>query len=180
MAIYFLDFEASGLGDGSYPIEVAWVAEDGDTESHLIKPQPHWTDWDEVAEDIHGITREHLAADGVPAADVARMLAEALRGHTVYSDAPTQDQWWLGRLLATAGLDPVALEHVAEAYITACQPLTLRMPTMISAPVVQSCLRQADSEAQAAFPFAHRAAEDARRLWHTWRRLGEIVAHVIS
>jgi hypothetical protein len=34
----FLDFEASSLSDESYPVEVAWVFEDGHAESHLIRP----------------------------------------------------------------------------------------------------------------------------------------------
>jgi hypothetical protein len=46
----FLDFEASSLGKKSYPIEVAWVFEDGTSESHLIKPAPEWTDWDPAAQ----------------------------------------------------------------------------------------------------------------------------------
>lgn len=33
--LVFLDFEASSLGKRSYPIEVAWVVEDGRSEAHL-------------------------------------------------------------------------------------------------------------------------------------------------
>lgn len=40
----FLDFEASSLSDQSYPVEVAWVFQDGRTESHLINPAPEWVD----------------------------------------------------------------------------------------------------------------------------------------
>jgi hypothetical protein len=38
--IVFLDFEASSLARHSYPIEVAWVFEDGASEAHLIRPAP--------------------------------------------------------------------------------------------------------------------------------------------
>ena len=38
--IHFLDFEASSLMKGSFPIEVAWVDQDAQAESYLIKPAP--------------------------------------------------------------------------------------------------------------------------------------------
>ena len=56
--IAFLDFEASSLGKQGYPIEVAWVLSNGEEESHLIRPDPTWTDWDLKAEAIHGIARD--------------------------------------------------------------------------------------------------------------------------
>jgi hypothetical protein len=180
MKTAFIDFEASSLGEHGYPIEVAWVSENGDCESYLILPEVHWTDWDDVSAQVHGISRADLAADGVSAADVARRLAEALKGCTLYSDAAATDGCWLTRLLGTAALDPLSVADVAEIYIDACCPLTVRMTTMIAAPLVQRILRQADAEAKEAFPRAHRAADDASRLWFTWRRLGEIVAGVID
>lgn len=48
--LVFLDFEASSLSKQSYPIEVAWVFEDGRSEEYLIRPAPIWTDWDSAAE----------------------------------------------------------------------------------------------------------------------------------
>lgn len=53
----FLDIEASGLGSGSFPVEIAWVSEGGAEESHLIRPAPGWTQWSRRAEALHGITR---------------------------------------------------------------------------------------------------------------------------
>ena len=61
----FLDFEASSLSKHSYPIEIAWVFEDGRSRSLLIGPEPNWTDWSETAEGIHGISRDKLADEGV-------------------------------------------------------------------------------------------------------------------
>ncbi len=68
----FLDFEASSLGERSYPIEVGWVFADGAGEAHLIRPAPEWTDWDPAAERIHGIGRGQLMATGTPYGEVAR------------------------------------------------------------------------------------------------------------
>ena len=42
--ILFLDFEASSLLPGSFPIEVAWVDETGQGESYLIRPHEGWLD----------------------------------------------------------------------------------------------------------------------------------------
>lgn len=67
----FLDFEASSLSKQSYPIEVAWVFEDGRHRSHLIRPTPEWTDWSHEAEQIHGISRSLLLTEGHSVHDVA-------------------------------------------------------------------------------------------------------------
>ncbi len=65
MAIAFLDFEASGLGPDSYPIEVAWGFFGIETTfSYLIRPAEHWTDWDPVAEDLHELSRATLFEAG--------------------------------------------------------------------------------------------------------------------
>jgi hypothetical protein len=105
----FLDFEASSLGKQGFPIEVAWVFESGEAESHLIRPAPKWTDWDPRAEAIHGLARETLAADGESHDSVARRMIEALSGHDLYASAPSWDGKWLSALLRAAGLPRHAL-----------------------------------------------------------------------
>ncbi len=62
-----IDFEASGLGPMSYPIEIAWSQRDGSIEEHLINPDTaprseDWTgrNWNSCA--IHGLAREYLFA----------------------------------------------------------------------------------------------------------------------
>ena len=100
----FLDFEASSLGKLSYPIEVAWVFEDGRSESHLIYPAEHWTDWDENAEAVHHISRSDLMANGSPHDVVARRMIEELRGHDLVASAPSWDGKWMSALLRGAGL----------------------------------------------------------------------------
>lgn len=42
--VVFLDSEASSLDRKGFPIEVAWVFENGDEESHLIRPAEGWTE----------------------------------------------------------------------------------------------------------------------------------------
>ena len=55
-----LDVEASGFGRNSYPIEVGFVLPDGHTFCTLIRPQAHWTHWDEQAAQTHHIPRKVL------------------------------------------------------------------------------------------------------------------------
>lgn len=42
----FLDIEATGIHEDSYPIEIGWVDTEGNESSFLIKPIPEWTHWD--------------------------------------------------------------------------------------------------------------------------------------
>lgn len=102
-----LDFEASGLGRGSYPIEVGYVLADGRTGCQLIRPEPEWQAWDPAAERLHGIGRAQLLRHGRPAREVARQLNRELRGETLYTDAWGNDLTWLSLLFDAAGLVPL-------------------------------------------------------------------------
>ncbi len=178
--IAFIDFEASSLSSSSYPIEVGWVFEDGTGESHLIRPEATWTDWDLVAEEVHGISRATLAADGIPAADVARRLLAAIGSCEIYSDADKADQYWLNVLLAAAGLLPVPVREVYGAYAGAVRPLLAHVPASVASSMAQSFLMQAEVEAEQAVPTRHRAEHDAKRLWWTWRRLGQLAREALE
>ncbi|MGA0607961.1 hypothetical protein ACO2Q0_18375 [Phenylobacterium sp. VNQ135] len=105
----FLDFEASSLADGGFPIEVAWVFENGRSETHLIRPAEAWTVWDAEAEAIHRISRDQLAEEGADHRDVAARMLDQLSGHALYVTAPSWDGQWLSLLLRTAGLPRHAL-----------------------------------------------------------------------
>jgi len=107
--LVFLDFEASSLARHSYPIEVAWVFEDGASETHLIRPAPGWDDWDAAAEATHHIPRESLLRDGMPHDALARRMVELLSGHDLVASAPSWDGKWLSALLRAAGLPRHAL-----------------------------------------------------------------------
>ena len=101
-----IDFEASGLGPESYPIEVAWSDPDGGVEAHYIDPAPGWEDWDPEAEAIHWIPRHLLRDCGKPVVWVAERMNTVLAGRTVYCDAPRMDAFWCRRLFEAAGRDP--------------------------------------------------------------------------
>ena len=107
--LVFLDFEASSLARHSYPIEVAWVFQDGTSEAHLIRPAPGWDDWDANAEAIHHIPRERLLHDGTPHDEVAHRMVTLLSDYDLTASAPSWDGKWLSALLRAAGLPRHAL-----------------------------------------------------------------------
>jgi spore cortex formation protein SpoVR/YcgB (stage V sporulation) len=72
--VWFVDFEASGIALDSYPIEIAIVS--AETEYHaLIRPVYYWTHWSFDAQDMHGISRETLLADGLEPSLIAAELS---------------------------------------------------------------------------------------------------------
>lgn len=102
--INIIDIEAGGLDWESYPIEIA-VLVDGQMHSWLIKPEPHWTYWDETAESMHGISRETLIESGELAFRVALELNDLLEESdgVLYSDAAPWDGAWVRTLFDAVG-----------------------------------------------------------------------------
>lgn len=156
MPLAFLDFEASGLGARSWPIEVGWAFEDGRGESTLISPSPDWPidGWDAKAERLHGVDLKMLGDLGVSAAVACDRIEAALLRCDVVSDAPDWDAFWMMRLYEAAGRKcPLRLKDFASV-----------MPPM-SREERAALLQKADRLA----PRRHRAGEDALHLQTTWR-----------
>jgi len=174
----FLDFEASSLGDHSYPIEVGWAGEDGSSEAHLIRPAPTWTDWDATAEAIHHLSREQVVAEGEPYDAVARRTLDALRPHDVYVSAPSWDGKWMSVLLRAAGLPRHALrlKDADDAHReAAAEVLRGRIPDDQLA--LSSELLIAEARRRLGGPPRHRALADAQQelaIWREVRRLAEL------
>lgn len=149
-----LDVEASGFGQGSYPIEVGCVLPDGRSYCALIQPVKGWDGWDPAAEAVHGISREMLVAHGLPPLSVAIRLNSLLQGLTVYSDAWGQDYVWLAKLHEVAGVPAsYRLDHLVRITpdVEAAHWNTIRKD-------VEKSLRVE----------RHRASADARVLQMTW------------
>lgn len=78
-----IDFEASSLDEGTYPIEVGvcrWTSPDATIEgwSTLIAPIPAWCDhgsWSPSSQEVHGIKPEELAAGMSPTEAIAALNA---------------------------------------------------------------------------------------------------------
>jgi hypothetical protein len=168
--IAFIDFEASSLAKDSYPIEVAWVFEDGRSEAHLIRPAPTWTDWDPRAAEIHGLLRADLVARGVPVEKVAARLLDQLGEHLVYASSPSWDGKWLSLLLRAGDLPRHALRLLdtdAAQADAARRELAGAVPPDRLADLAAGVIARVRAAA-ADRPIAHRAladAENERRLW---------------
>lgn len=155
-----LDFEASGLGRGSYPIEVGYVLSDGHSNCMLIRPEPDWLDWDPEAESLHGISREQLLRHGRSVTEVARCLNHSLAGKTLYSDAWGNDQSWLALLFECAGM-------AAHFRLEALRSLLSETQAQLWHGTRQAVI--CDSRLE-----RHRASSDARILQQTFIRTREL------
>jgi len=163
----FLDVEATGFGQDSYPIEIAWSDEVGEIHRCLIDPTPipAWSFWDAEAERVHGIDRDRLTRNGWAPDYVATRLTEALGGKTVYTDAPDYDARWVGVLFQALGQQvPFHFEHIDELLLS-----ILRKPDDA---VWQAMVRidQLKREVAAVSSGKHSAGYDVGYLLHLWRR----------
>ncbi|MFG1243882.1 hypothetical protein V5F31_16020 [Xanthobacter sp. V7C-4] len=108
-----IDFEASSLEDGSYPIEVGvavWPREDDPITvwSTLIRPTDDWRrfgHWSLASRKVHGIAMSELAGGAQPA-EVAKALNETLGDGFVWCDGGAYDAHWLRTLFGAAGIRP--------------------------------------------------------------------------
>jgi hypothetical protein len=154
----FVDFEATSLPPGSYPIEVGWaLRHDAPPSSTLIRPAAEWTDliWDPVAAEIHGIDQRQVQKDGRPAFLVAKEIAAIFARHSVISDAPDANGAWLDQLLDLIADAPKAIiydaRRVADALASALGT------TAATARFIWREVEQSN-------PAEHRAGPDAARL----------------
>jgi hypothetical protein len=152
-----IDFEASGFGRGSYPIEVGFVLPDGSGDCMLIRPLDAWQHWDPAAEALHHITRDLLTRYGQPVADVVERLERQLHGRTVYSDGWGNDYSWLSALYDAVGRTPGFHLDSLQKLLT---PTELDRWDEARAAIAEG----APSE-------RHRASADARLLQSTVMRL---------
>jgi hypothetical protein len=121
--LLFLDFEASSLSRGSWPIEIGWAwIENGVVRSgsRVIAPRPSWplSDWSGAAQKVHGIgIREVLA--GTPAELVAAMT-DRFASYDVLSDNPIWEQQWLDRL--REGRPGIPVQPLRQAIADRMEP----------------------------------------------------------
>lgn len=103
-SITIIDIEASGLDIESYPIEIA-ILLNKKVYSWLIKPEDTWHYWSKIAESMHGISKQKLQQQGLPALQVAEELNGILSSTNglLYSDASEWDANWLKKLYEDVG-----------------------------------------------------------------------------
>ena len=191
--ILFVDFEASSLTQDSFPIEVAWVGENGIGEAHLIRPAEAWlrtvrtgTAWSKASEAVHGISLKQLIDEGEPVDAVARRALAVLGapGGRAVSDQPNYDAAWLRDLLDAAGLGPVPAIGPVDDVLRQCfLPLARLLPPLgdpgrdAAVRELQDranlVLRECADEEEHAHGTRHRALPDAQSHWRVWRAVKE-------
>jgi hypothetical protein len=154
----FIDIESSGLMMGSYPIQYGWCGFDLVPRQVLIRPLPNWSPryFEPSSVDIHGIRRSRLLIDGVDAEDVARMLNEAMKSGTAFSDAIAWDRDWTDRLFDDTGVErEFRLETIDKAFeliASICDPWCVERQEPLFERVDQI------------YPHVHKADKDCLRL----------------
>jgi len=160
-----LDFKASALGPGSYPIEAAVVCcETTVGAAWLIKPTEEWRTngiWSQHASDLHKLAISDLMARGEPVEKVARELNNRCRGKAVICDGGKHDRRWLLTLFHAIRDEP---SFELEDYRSFAEELAERCGRRPDIAIMRSEL-----EAMSRFPLLHRAGPDARRLAETIR-----------
>jgi hypothetical protein len=151
-----IDFEASGFGQGSYPIEVGFSGRHGEGWCSLIRPEEDWTHWDNNAANMHKIPREVLVERGNTALFVAEQLNFFLSGRTVYTDGWGQDYVWMARLFDAAGL--TARFKLVDLFEIIDESQQAQWHSTKEEVVKELCVAR------------HRASSDARVLQLTWLR----------
>lgn len=160
-----LDFEASALGPGSYPIEVAVVdCESTACRTWLIRPTPEWLangTRSDTSAAVHNIPISDLVARGQPAEQVATELAACCSGKRGLCDGGEHDWRWLVTLYAVLDQRPPfePLDH--QAFASELAGRSGRSPEV--------AINRSEWEALSRFPLMHRAGADARRRAETLR-----------
>jgi DNA polymerase-3 subunit epsilon len=160
--LVFIDFQASSLERGSWPIEIgiAQVRSDGSVyvQSNFIRPHPSWPEklWSPASAQIHGIPRRRL--DSAHTAEIiAAEYLELIAGKTRVSDAPKFDNRWLdmlGSTISATDIFDVVGFNVAIAQFGF------------------SGIRRFHAFLDR-FPPSHRAGDDAARLAMAWLAASE-------
>ena len=161
-----IDVEASGLGRGSYPIEVGVALPNGDCYCTIIRPDADWQHWDESAEQLHGISRQILQEHGRPITEVAKVLNEWIDGRVVYSDGWGNDSSWLGLLFEYAG---VPQRFKLDSLRTIMTEAQAEIWHEVKEQVVIDCQFR-----------RHRASNDAQILQQTYCRTHQLTASQAS
>jgi hypothetical protein len=193
--IYFVDFEASSLLPGSYPIEVGWVDMDGIGESHLIRPTQEWLDrgtWSLESQEVHGISMEELMDMGIDVRTVAKRTFHVLllQSASVFSDAPMHDGVWMDTLLAAGGIHHASrLLDVAQAMGMACRPLMALLTPGTARDALQArrlstmalaIMAEAANQEERLPRTRHRALADAQGLWRTWMAISQAISEAVN
>lgn len=109
--IRFIDVEASGLHQGSFPLQFGWSGLNLMPKSVLVRPTVAWTQdlYDPLSFDIHGISYDDAMSSGHDVVEVAHLLNRELSGKVVATDSPGYDGGWIMELSVASNV-PLAFK----------------------------------------------------------------------
>ncbi|MGB5323881.1 MAG: hypothetical protein WBN40_00470 [Pseudomonadales bacterium] len=119
----FIHIESSGIGHGSYPIEIGVALADGRRHCTLICPPMEWLHWEESDKRSSTLSREKLLVNGRSVLEVALSLNEWLGDAVVYSDAWGNDVCWLAELYRQAGVRQRFTLETVSVLVARCDEL---------------------------------------------------------
>ncbi|MBT8140246.1 MAG: hypothetical protein KJP25_10790 [Gammaproteobacteria bacterium] len=154
-----IHIEASGLGPGSYPIEVGVALANGKRHCTLICPPEDWLHWTR-ANGEPSLARDNLLVNGRAVLNAALLLNEWLGDSVVYSAAWGNDVCWLATLYARASVrQRFSVESVDNLFpatqvtnpitstLAASQPAALLRPSQGQSHIKQAKRWRASSQA---------------------------------
>jgi len=181
----FADFEASGLHQGSYPVEVGWCSHDLRTGwSSLIRPEPEWTQtgWSFMGETLHKISLDRAMSSGRAVGEVVQRLNSDLADQQVMTDSPEWDSRWLWRMYDAASVFPTFAVLPKESLMGGAFSTVLQwhgVPVSVdSEAVITLAAKRASVGASEHELFAAALNAEAGIIPH--RALHDAVAHALS
>lgn len=161
--VLFIDVEASGPQEGSFPVEIGWSSDTAsEPAAQLIRPAPGWGDSAGRGEAYHGIPYTELVRSGMAPVALCTLLDEAWAGAILATDAPGHDGEWIAKLYAAAGRSMPWKFVEAEAVWSGLATLNgIEISQVMS--VIETMER--------AFPRPHRAGPDAHHLARVCRAI---------
>jgi hypothetical protein len=107
MNLAFIDLEASGLSENSFPLEIGWTKDGVNFKDYFIKPESDWdrNSWSQVAENLHGIHLADVEYSGLLCEDIAKEMNSDLQEFLLLSDSVTHDIKWVNMIFAAAKIE---------------------------------------------------------------------------
>ena len=104
MKLGFIDIEASGLSEDSFPLEIGWTIDGDYVESFLVKPDKQWNinSWSNEAKKLHNIELKDVIDFGNENEKIAKKMNEDLEGFVLLSDSVSHDIRWVNMIFSAS------------------------------------------------------------------------------
>jgi len=155
MGAIFIDCEATGLSEPTYPISIGISCENGFESQCLIKPDIRWPNFQitEGAYQIHKIDNNELMQYGYSINDVALWLSDIAKMNPVFfSDNPAYEHMWLKKLYLNTHF-PIQVGAVQNHIMNIAQHIP---------DITQKTFEKYMDQIRLENPHTHNAVEDAR------------------